>query len=316
MKKVNKVFLIIAGICGLLGAILVLIGVLMGADNGFGINTKGQPVNYADAKRYNLPKTKIEKPVTDIDATISYGNIYIKASDDYYIEYNCVGNEIVNGPTYEVVDGKLIFKEPQYDVNNDNVFFSFDFDFFDDVDDIEDNYVKIYVPTGTVINGITIEDNCGDITLSGLECENIDVTNDYGDIELDNINATNLNLINSCGDVDVTNSQFGNGNIELEYGSVNIESTTIDVVKIDNACGDIETDSLTSKNIEVSDDCGDIELHLLGDISQYDYEVDTDLGDVVFNDTAVESSSTKSEGAEYKLQVKNSCGDINISFQK
>ncbi len=315
MKKINKVFLIIAGICGLLGAALVLIGVLMGAKDGFGINTRGQLVNYADAKHYNLQKTKLEENITDIDANITYGNVYIETADDYYIEYNCVGNEIVNGPTYEVVDGKLTFNEPQYDVNDDKVFLNFNFDLFNN-SDIENNYVKIYVPAQTVINGITIKDNCGDIFFDGLQCESVDITNDYGDIELNNMNATNLNLKSSCGNVDIANSQFGNGNIELEYGTVSIEYSTIDVVNIDNACGDIETEEFEVTDLNASDDYGDMNLNLIGDMSLYDYEVKTDLGDVTFNGKSIGKSNIKSEGAEHKLIIKNDCGDISISFEE
>ena len=60
---------------------------------------------------------------------------------------------------------------------------------------------------------------------------------------------------------------------------------------------------------------GDIELYLKGELSDYDYTLETDLGDVEVNEKDEGSKAEVINNSKNLIEVSNDCGDIKLDIK-
>ncbi len=201
---------------------------------------------------------------------------------------------------------------------------------------------------------VVINNNSGDINCKNITCETITITDDLGDVELDNITADTIDVINNSGDINCTNITSNELSIEDDLGNIyldkviceenisitnssgdidinNIESTDVSIeddlgnitmIGIDisngtitNSSGDITIEDGSVETLNVKGDLGDIELYLKGELSDYDYTLETDLGDVEVNEKDEGSKGEVINNSKNLIEVSNDCGDIKLDIK-
>ncbi len=311
MKKFTKVILIIAACCFGFGVLLAGIGFLLGA-RGFALTSGGKIIDYNSAEYVDkLDKTVINEEFDSIVMNCSLGDITIEESDDFYIEYTFTSYTGTNKATYSVEDGTLTFSTP----DNKNVGWTW-FNFSVPSNFVNgENYVKIYVPAGYKLELVDINANCGGIEIDLSEITECVIDSDLGEVEINNITSDTFDLTANCGDVKLDNCQLGNIEMKVDLGEIKVSDSTLTKGEVKNNCGDIKFESVTVEDLKVKDDLGSIKLELVGDISDYDYDFNTDLGTVKVNGEDRKTSAVRNESSKYSIEAKNNCGDVKVSFE-
>ncbi len=311
MKKFTKIILIIAACCFSVGVLITGIAFLLGA-RGFAITSGGKIVDYNSAEYIDkLDKTSINEEFDSIAVDCSIGNIYIEESDDFYIEYEFTSYSGADKATYSVDDGILNFCKVTH---NNTQWTLFNFNIPNNIANGE-NYVKIYVPSDCKLELVNINANCGDIEIDLSEITECIIDNDLGNVKIENVKSDTFNIITNCGDLKLNNCILQEVEIAVDLGQMKVKDSTLIKGKVKNNCGDINFDVVTIEDLEIADDLGQIKLELVGDISDYDYDFDTDLGSVKVNGTNNKSSAVRNENSKYSITAENSCGDITVTFE-
>ena len=126
--------------------------------------------------------------------------------------------------------------------------------------------------------------------------DRIDIISDVGDIDLTGIEADQLTLSADVGDIDLEDCTFQTSNIKANVG-------------------DTDLDNVSFKNMEITSDVGNVELST-GNLSGYEIVLDTDIGDVKYNDRKLHGGFTVDGSGSGSLSITNDTGDITVNEHK
>lgn len=348
MKNSTKVILLVSICFLIIGSMLSVIGiVILGGSPAFSLTGKGLDIERS-GKEYKLDKTKLGK-ISSIDMDVDFADVTFIESDDFYIEYDYLGE---NKPFYEVNNGKLVFKD-----NKEHVKFNLNFGFTLPGNN-HDYGVKIYLPANAQLDKVDINQSGGDITIGGFQASELTAVNSFGDVELKGIDAKtsdiklssgNLEINgmdsgdstidNSFGDITVTDFNRNNkypdasGEITISSGSLDVDCLTAASLTINNSFGDIDmsdvtvgelicelssgsatVDKGTFNNAYFNNDFGDVNLELVGKESDYALELDTDFGDIDVMGNDEGDSYDNHNAAAHTISVSADSGDVGIDF--
>ena len=115
------------------------------------------------------------------------------------------------------------------------------------------------------------------------------------------------------GDVDVDSVDMKTLEADSDVGDIMVENTSVDNVVLDSDTGDIDVDNCSFVTLDISSDVGDMEVDSSMDISDYVFDLKTDVGEV--------EVGAEAYGKKYFHAGKNGCitargnvGDISIWF--
>ncbi|WP_294578089.1 DUF4097 family beta strand repeat-containing protein [uncultured Thomasclavelia sp.] len=143
-----------------------------------------------------------------------------------------------------------------------------------------DTGITIYVPNDYQFDQVNLEVDAGKMTIDQLNCQELEINVDLGDFYGNQIVATQA--------------------------------------KIEVDAGDITIDYLDSMNCDFNCDLGNITATVAGSEADYDYEVDSDLGDVTigsYNSDSMEDKYTLQRGANRRLKGSCDAGNIEIFME-
>lgn len=126
--------------------------------------------------------------------------------------------------------------------------------------------------------------------------------------------------------LDVVNLDLGVGDTRIEYltaseltvdsgvGDIRITDCEIRSSEYDLGIGDIKMEDCKMGNLEAENGIGDIKLGLIGDIDDYEIEIDNGIGDNEIND---KSRKYYKEGKPmYEISCDSGIGDVKIDIRK
>lgn len=125
------------------------------------------------------------------------------------------------------------------------------------------------------------------------EFDTVDIAIDVGDVKLNKIKIGSMELKTDVGEIAVRGTDFEQATIESDTGDVDLEE-----------CSFI--------NLDVSCDVGDIEIDSNDDISEYAYDIKTEIGEVEIGEENYGRKYYK-EGQNGTIVIRNDCGDITIN---
>lgn len=236
---------------------------------------------------------------SDVSVTTNASDIYIKVATDNNVRVVIYGDK--DNTKVETSNNKLSI------ISKEKTCVGFCFN--TTIAKIEVYLPKNYDKTINVVNNygdisideflqatIDIEEDCGDVTVSGGNLVSID--NDYGDITLNKAKVANIK--ESAGDVKI--GTVDDVTVENDYGDIEINSVN-NYLRLINDCGDIKVDNIIlNKNSTIKDDYGDIKI---GSTNEVYINAKTDLGDVKI---------TKNyQNSDIVLLIENDCGDIIVN---
>lgn len=314
MKVKNKVYLA-SFICIGAGAVLLILGLLLGGRPGFYIDKSGiHTANESGADSpYIQEKMKLDEFST-IDITIQYADLEIIPSDGYYIEYRLDGSE--PKPALEVKNQKLSFKE-----RTAGGFIGFNFFSIGDIDAaLSHYYVTLYVPAEKYFTKIRLENNDGDIRAEQLKAETMEITNDYGQVDLGNVQGEKLKINMDDGTLKIKSLDAAAAILYNEYGKCELGTVKSQRLEAELDDGDFSADRCSAKAIRIDNEYGNVRLGLLGKTETYEFELETEYGNIElpgYPEMSVGGNDEKrirtNNSAKNKIVVNCDDGDIMIT---
>ena len=157
-------------------------------------------------------------------------------------------------------------------------------------------YVTVTVPEGTVLNGIGVTVDVGDVKVSGLEIGALHADADVGNLTLNAVTVQrSMDFSADVGDVDCREISV--------TGKVQIEVDTGDIAFDGSAAG-----------IDAETDVGNVALLLPGPAENWKAQLQTDVGNVTV-DGLDQGKHYQSRGGQYQLEAETDTGDVTVKFQ-
>lgn len=287
MKKFYKITGILMGIVAVVGLILCIVGVALGAkgaitfslDNGFRIVDKTDIWKYEDMDMEAFSSINIDSNVADIKI--------VKSTDNYGVSCRLNGQE--EDFNVEVKDGTLYISDKSEDMTVTFNIFNFNIG--------DSDVITVYVPDDVVLENIKIDGNVGDIDIGGIQ------------------GAKELHITNDTGDVDIVGGTFETLDINTDVGDITAERVTVTKeMSVMSDVGDIELDGEFRCDGNIQSRVGDVDLNTSVSKEEYNYNLSASIGDIdVFGKEydgsgAVENSTS----AKYKLTITTDVGDIDV----
>ena len=153
-----------------------------------------------------------------------------------------------------------------------------------------------------------LDSDCGNILLDGVEVEKaLSVQNDAGEIDLRAVSAGTLSVENDCGSVTLQDVTAESVEVECDLGEIEVANVfAANRLCLDNDCGDIQLSGVSAgKSIELSCSLGSISGWLNGAEEDYRIRAKVDLG---------ECNLPQSSQGGIALNVDVDCGSVALSF--
>jgi len=212
-----------------------------------------------------------------------YGDVEIVASDRFALETNVIKDDDM---TYSMKDHTLTVETKSKKKNGLQFgFFSF-----------SNPSIKIYVPSDVKLKTVVLNSNFGDLTIRGLNYQELTLIEDFGDIIFKNTTGDKTEITQSFGDIKLQQFSSNSFVAESEHGDINIDGT-------------LNGQSTITSNF------GDTTLHLQNKKGELGYELKTDFGDLTVDEKEQNSKVSQSYKGDNQLNVTVSHGDLQLKLK-
>lgn len=338
MKGIYK----IAVISIVLGLILAVSGITLGAGSSVYVNNKGVHVIKNSKENTKLMSESDLSKITSIDINARSADVMFIESDRYGIEIRY--NEIE--PVWNLSDGKL---KISFDENDSFSFYLLNLNW----DSFENNYVKVYMPHSEELDKISVTTSSGDINIGEFNANDIYIKNSSGDINMSNISgssmditllsgklkgsrleASNITLKSSSGDADLNDIKAKYLSADVKSGDINIDNCVTDEINLHSSSGDIKALNTTASGmnvkvssgkivldgrfsglIEITSSSGDVRFTTFEDKNSYNCDLYASSGDITFDNQKYDKKVLIAESHKNTIKIKASSGNINVSFK-
>ncbi|MGN0633505.1 MAG: DUF4097 family beta strand repeat-containing protein [Oscillospiraceae bacterium] len=303
----------------IIGAVCLVAGVGIGGVSFIGMKDKYS--EYAERLGYEDYSYEFSDDCKNIDINISEAadvNILKSTDGRMYLEAENIAKDrfsVSGGET-----AKIDYKAEKFGLR---------FEFFGMKETYFSSSVTLYLPED-MYDRIDINTSCGDVRINGISADKLILSNSCGSVSLDGCTFTAASIDLELGDVEINDCGFESLDISDSCGDIELERVTVNGrLESENELGNTEFKNLTAGSAEVESSCGDVELedsvlkgesHFdleLGDASlhfadsNYDFRLDTELGEVEINGRS--AASADYQRGSVIISVENSCGDISVS---
>lgn len=282
MKKTLylTILAIVTVICIIIGSVYHISGWFSGSwFGGHGIignilnvvtNNSGNPKLDHSRVTYSENLDAFDKIEIDTDVM----DITINTGDSYHLEYDCVA---YLEPEVSVKDKTFHLEQLSKWWGSNNKC-----------------SMNLTVPSGTVLNDTYISSDVGNVKIYNIESEHATLEVNVGDITLE-----------SC--------KFVSSDITGDVGNINVNTSNLGDSTIENDTGNIEVDLCEFEDIDIYNDIGNVDLNTNTDLSNYEIDLSTDLGSIKYNgekqkkyyhQSAVSTSNT------YNIEIETDVGNI------
>lgn len=117
-----------------------------------------------------------------------------------------------------------------------------------------------------------------------------------------------------AGDISISDLTVETLNIDSDAGDITIETGAMEYGTITTDAGDISVISCAFTELTAGASVGDTEIESSQTLSNYTFDIKTDLGDVEINGEDCLGSYQKGGSGEYQISVYSSVGDIDITY--
>lgn len=302
MSRTAKIWLIIAGICVVLGPALI-IGATAAAGGG----------NLFNAQKYETVTHEIDSTFDQIAVETDITDITIATADEKQCRVECSEPEKMKH-TAEVENGALVIRS-----SDSRQWFEQLFSFASHSPkvviylpqsaytslQIDTHTGNVMIPSGFTFDTLTVNNNIGDVECAAAVNDALTVKEDTGDISLNCPGAGNLDITASTGDINIASAKVkGNLSVRSSTGDITLADTVAEKnFQIESSTGDVSFKDCDAADIKVKTSTGDVTGTLLSDKI---FVTDTSTGDV-------KVPQTSSGG---KCEISTSTGDIMIKIKK
>lgn len=301
MSRTAKIWLIIAGICVILGPALI-IGATAAAGGG----------NLFNAQKYETVTHEIGSTFDQIAVDTDITDVTIATANEKQCRVECSEPEKMKH-TAEVENGTLVIRS-----SDSRQWYEHLFSFASHSPkvviylpqsayaslQIDTHTGDVTIPSGFTFDTLTVNNNTGDVECSASVTKTLTVKEDTGDISLSCPNVGELDITASTGDIDVTSAKVkGTVSVKSSTGDITLTDTVAEKkFQIESSTGDVGFKGCDAADIKVKTSTGDVTGTLLSDKI---FVTDTSTGDV-------KVPQTSSDG---RCEISTSTGDILIQIK-
>jgi len=231
-----------------------------------------------------------------MELQVSFGDIIFEESDDFYIEYRLTNSS--SRPVYYIENGILIFNTES---KNMIPFINFD------LPTINNDYLKIYMPSNTKLNHLSMDSASGNIVLSNAEIADIDASVDFGNVDFTEIISENINLKLSSGKADLSKIQASNLFVSNDFGNITINdfnmNPSMDItsnITFQMSSGKLVMKDFYADSLSVSNDFGSCEGQNMN-VGELTMELSS--GSCNLNQLSTNNASITNDFGSTKLQL-------------
>jgi Toastrack DUF4097 len=291
MKSFTRACLIFSGVVIAIGLVLTIIGGALGAGSSF--------ANMVQNGRFSFNWGNNSTIVSDkdlVDFNDEFNNIEELSIDLQYAELNI---ETIDGNAYQVKaynvlkgftckeeNGKLIIKDTRK--NNWRIGFG------------NNNHptVTLYIPNNASFDKVNIDIGAGSVNANNFVTSKLSIDLGAGEFEGYSITAKD-------------------SNISVGAGSLVIDQFVTDKIDMDCGTGKLEINGSINGNADIESGLGNITLSLDNKESDFNYDIDCGIGNVIVGEQSIGGVATKrtiSNDADYTMDIECGVGSIEINF--
>ncbi len=280
MKKSTKIWLIIAALCIVIGAVTFTVALSMEGFDFMELTTEKTEINnykIGDA----VDKIYIDTDTADIDFfTYRESEIRVECTETDKIKYDvCVEDSTLK---IEVKDDRKWY---------DHIGFNF-----------TRMLIKVYLPGGAEYSSVVINTTTGDVNLpEQIYTHTLDVKVTTGDISCSSPVTDTLKLQTTTGDVKVTGVNCNAIALKATTGDIKVAGVNCNAIALKATTGDITLEACDAKEIDIKVTTGDVKGTLL---SGKTFNANTTTGDV--------DVPADSDGGI--CNIKTTTGDVKIEI--
>ena len=177
-----------------------------------------------------------------------------------------------------------------------------------------------------------IEDNClyleeknhkplqksGEIVLTvpeSMDWKKIDIDVEAAYVALQNFSAEEMEFSADAGSIEASGLQMKKLILSVEAGAIPLTDSEAAELEADAEAGAIRFSGSITDRVDADAELGNIVLKLSQSKDDFDYEIDSDLGNVEFDGISVENSVICNK-ASGKMNLDSSMGNIEIYFEQ
>lgn len=156
-----------------------------------------------------------------------------------------------------------------------------------------------------------------------VELEEIEVHTALGDIKMDGftLNTEKLDVHSNLGDVKLTNMTIS-GEIfaATDLGDIKLLDGSFGKMELKNSMGDIKISGEVTADVNASCSMGTVKAELSGIESDYNYDLETSMGEVEINNRNYKENmqgeaSITNTGADITLTMNSDMGDVEVKTE-
>jgi len=339
MKSKMKTVWKIIGLIVLVGIVLTITGLLLGASRTLYLERTGV---YISGNEVSIVEESDLEAFRDINIDVSFSDIEFLRSDTFGIELYGENLEW----EWVLGDGGLLITD-----NRRPGIQILQFDFFQK----QQNYVKIYLPENTVLHSVSAKTGSGNIRLDSFNVSGLtQISNSFGNVDIENMvtgamhielgsgrfTGSNLDVFylmynnrfgsghfqnvrangftadTSSGDMQFTNCTFASPVIVNNFGKISATEFTVSNPNIRVNSGNINIAGDISGKVLIHNEFGDIKLTTSKARSDFSYDVSLKFGRITFDGERLRDQTSIISGSiqENHIKITSSSGDVEVNF--
>jgi len=300
-----KVILRVTGVLLVLGVLLALIGVAMGAKMGIYWDESGVHAWGSDNADRPISISEVDLvPFTDISLEIINHDIEFLASEYY-------GFELVNNNDTEVAwslqNGKLTITEKSRGK------FGINLNFFRELFK-SGSYIKIYLPADAVLGDVSVENVSGAVVVSALTCSSLSINTVSGRADIDGAIADKLTIESVSGGLALRDCRAESVTISIVSGRSSISGIQSNGLHLDSISGRVEIGGDLLGQSEISSVSGSILLQIVGKSENYNKNFNLVSGNLRINGLGFSKDYSEKNGAPNSLKIDTISGSVTVYF--
>lgn len=163
--------------------------------------------------------------------------------------------------------------------------------------------IEIYIPAKLHLKDVEINAEYGNSKINYLTAERVYINCGSEDNQIKNLNCDYTEINNKKGEVNAMNINSENVDLNFISGSSVFTNFVSNSVIINNKRNDMQISGIIKGDSSIQTESGDVKLTLYGEVSDYNFEIID--GDPSLNDDEIKSN----KDGKYAFKLK---GDINI----
>jgi DUF4097 and DUF4098 domain-containing protein YvlB len=176
----------------------------------------------------------------------------------------------------------------------------------------------ITYPAGTSFSAIRLESKLGNTQIENLTCETLQLESSTGDVTMKDLSVDRLTRKASLGNYRAERVSAGVASIQTGSGDIQMKSFSTQGLALDSSMGNIAIEGTLHGKSEIRTQTGDVQLSLAQPERSLDYELETNLGDLIISGRRQDEDRIHRQvtGAADIMYVKTNMGNVRMDFRQ